>query len=85
MTTAETTIYFAQLDMYNWKAFVTTEGKATTVARIRQETGEVGEQGMYQVEYIRTPFARKENPAKTTRTVNSNLDTVQKRITDRGW
>ena len=75
-------IYFAQTNMENWKA---THDSGARVAWITQLDGEVGEVGKYKITYYRTTFANKRNPAKTTRFVNSNLDTIQARIQDRAW
>lgn len=72
-------IYFAQTGAlpFTWRA--TCNG--TVVARIV----ELVEDEEYRITYMRTPWANKLNPAKTTRTVKCDLDTVQARIIARGW
>ena len=75
-TSDNQTIYFTQTGLDTWRAFC---GRKT-VATIREIT-----EDRYEVIYSRTPWANKRNPLKVKRTVNGDLDRVQKNITARGW
>jgi hypothetical protein len=84
----EKSIYFTQMSMYRWRAFVNVPSgrrKTTTVADIVQKTGDVGESGKYVITYFAMPAMHGRGPAKTTRSVTTDLDTIQKRILKRGW
>ncbi len=73
----ENTIYFQQTGMGTWRAFC----GWVTVATIK----EIVDGETYRITYMRTPWANKRNPVKTTRTIAGNLDRAQSRITARGW
>ena len=61
------------------------EGAYLTVATVARLSGPDFGKATYRVVYSRLPRAPRSQPAKTTRTVVADYETIQNRILARGW